>query len=272
MRLRSSWLSPPERSIPSWFKRLWISVVDRSTPRLFSRLCNPAMLVTPPPPPAKAAQELAEQARAGQCVDRDHHGIGVGLAVQVDDETKQVEVQRPQDQVEHLAGFWLRLRGARGQRVGRRKHTQWPSVEAVVQGTRHAGGPRKGDLRVEERAEQVAEDAPVESVDVETDVRGGDLHAEQLEVERREPEGDDVAPCTGTLGRDREPHRRAVARHVAARAQPAGECAVRDDAACCRAESADVRPNRELGRSPAVARRTWVCVRGQCGNRGYRES
>ena len=34
-------------------------------------------------------------------------------------------------------------------------------------------------------------------------MRGLDLYAEQFERERREPEGDDVAPSTATGGRDR---------------------------------------------------------------------
>lgn len=63
----------------------------------------------------RSSHELAEQALAGYCVDRHDHGVGVGLAVEIDNEPKQVEVQRSEDQLEHLAGLRLRLGGARGQ-------------------------------------------------------------------------------------------------------------------------------------------------------------
>jgi len=67
------------------------------------------------PAAGEATEELAEQTLAGNRVDRDDHGVGVGLALEVDDEAEQVQVQWPEDQLEHLTGLRLRLGGARGQ-------------------------------------------------------------------------------------------------------------------------------------------------------------
>src|SRR5581483_409580 len=47
------------------------------------------------------AEELAQQTLAGHGGDRDDHGIVVGLAIEIDDETEQVQVQRPEDQLQH---------------------------------------------------------------------------------------------------------------------------------------------------------------------------
>jgi hypothetical protein len=80
------------------------------------------------------AEQLAEQALVGLRVDRDDHRAAAGLAVEIDDQAKQVEVQRAEDQLEHLAGLRLGLGRRRGQRRGRGKHPQRPAVESGVQG------------------------------------------------------------------------------------------------------------------------------------------
>src|ERR1700761_7016616 len=102
-------------------------------------------------------------------------------------------MQRPQHQLEHLAGLRLCLGSVSRHRLGHGKDRQRTVAQAGVQRPSHARGSRKADLGMGQRTEQVAEDAALETVDVKTYLRGRHLYAEQLEIKWREPERDDIA-------------------------------------------------------------------------------